>query len=104
MRVENPENAHSSNRIKAYVSLTTEAENGHLDALECPVCHRDAVSVWFSNPAPRVFRVWFMCRECTFYSEAQPANQPRFYSQSRRRADLEERDREILEHQLGSKV
>jgi hypothetical protein len=96
MNVEDPENAVGSGRVKSYASLAAAAENGHLDSLECPVCHRDAVSAWFSNPAAGVFRTWFLCRECSFSSRTQNAGQPRFFSQSRRRTDLEERDREIL--------
>ena len=53
------------------VRLLKEPMPGTLDALECPSCHRDSVSVWFTHPGDGIYRTWFICSECSFQLRAQ---------------------------------
>jgi hypothetical protein len=94
MAPENPEDGSVAGRSRSLVKMASEAGDGRLEALKCPACDSDSVSVWFSNPTVNVFRTWFICTECKFESRAQNTARPGFYSEERRRHDLEERDRE----------
>ena len=77
--------------------LAFAAERGQLEGLECPSCNQPEVSVWFTHTAPDEYRTWFFCSHCEFHSRAQNAGKPASFTEDRRRADLEERDRSILE-------
>src|ERR1039458_5700131 len=88
---------HSEDRISAQVHLLNEAEAGRLDGLECRSCHRNSVSVSFTNPAPEEYRTWFLCMSCSFCTRAQKAARPRFFHESRVNAKLDRTDASILQ-------
>jgi hypothetical protein len=79
------------------------AEKSQLGNVRCPACHRLSVSVWFTHPAEDAYRTWFICTQCSFHSRALNLNMPPFFSEDRRRADLEEQDRSILERAVFKK-
>jgi hypothetical protein len=78
------------------IELLKEADSGNLDNLECPKCRRRAVSAWFTNPQPEAYRTWLICNDCDFWTHAINASRPRFFSDSRVRSDLQEKDTAIL--------
>jgi hypothetical protein len=92
------QNQEISNReiLAGLTSITNKAASGHLDNLECPSCHQPSVLVWFTNPAENTYRTWFLCTQCDFHSRAQNAGKPTSFTEDRRCADLEDRDRSIL--------
>jgi len=49
-------------RLAHQMRLLQAASAGILDALECPSCHKDSVSVWFTHPGgrhiPNVVYLW----------------------------------------------
>jgi len=87
-------------RVAKQIQLLNDARDGRLDKLDCPVCHEAAVSVWFTNPADETYRTWFLCGACDFCTRAQELERPHFFSDDRRRLDLEERDSEILKNSM----
>jgi hypothetical protein len=87
-------------RIGSYVSLVKAVDEGRLDCLVCPDCYRGAVSAWFTEPAEDEYRFWFLCTECEFHSRAHCVEKPRFFSEDRRRMDLEERDSSIFKNAI----
>lgn len=54
------------------------------------------VSVWFSNPAERTYRTWFLCSDCGFHTRAQHSGMPSHFAEERRRQDLDGLDCDIL--------
>lgn len=68
--------------------LANEAAAGHFDDLECPKYQHAAVSVWFTHPAPDVYRMWFICADCDFHTRAQLKEKPPYFKQSRVSTDL----------------
>jgi len=84
-------------RSASVTRLAWAAEEGQLDNIECPICHQPSISVWFTQPVDGVYRTWFICTKCSFHSRAQLLGKPSFYAEDRRRADLENRDKSILE-------
>jgi hypothetical protein len=90
-------------RVAVLSRIAGEAEAGRLDNLECPSCHQPSVSVWFTNPAENTYRTWFLCTQCDFHSRAQNAGKPALFTEDRRRADLEDRDRSILANAVFKK-
>jgi hypothetical protein len=78
------------------IALLKEVDSGNLDNLECPKCRRRAVSAWFTNPAPEAYRTWLICAECDFGSHLINSTKPSFFSESRVRSDLQEKDVAIL--------
>ena len=84
-------------RVARIVRLAQEAEAGKLDKLECPECRELTVSVWFTHPSEPEYRTWFQCVACNFETRAHLAARPQLFSEERRRADLETRDRQIVE-------
>jgi hypothetical protein len=92
----NPMNSRSAENLALHIKLANEAYAGHLDELECPGCRKPAVSVWFTNPAEDFYRTWFLCTACKFHTRAQNTEKPPFFSEGRRRADLEELDSDII--------
>jgi len=83
-------------RAEAIIHLARQAEAGQLDNLVCPECGSWSVAVWFTNQADGIYRTWFICSACKFYSRAQNTTSPSHFPPDRVRADLQERDREIL--------
>jgi ribosomal protein S27E len=98
--VQRPSN---KERVQLLAHLLHEAEAGHFEELACPDCQHRTVSVWFTNPAPSLYRTWVICTDCDFHSRAQNSERPRFYSEDRRRMDLEERDSAILKQAILKK-
>jgi hypothetical protein len=84
-------------RVALHLELAKEAGKGRFERLHCPDCRENAVSVWFTNPAPDEYRVWFLGSRCEFHSRAQVNGRPSNYEESRQRLDLEERDRQVIE-------
>jgi protein-arginine kinase activator protein McsA len=82
--------------MEAHVSLLQAADKGALDSLECPQCHKHAVSVRFTQPQRGVYRTWFVCSECSFHTRAQNSERPRHYSDERVDKRLEEYDSDLL--------
>ncbi|MAT15501.1 MAG: hypothetical protein CMJ46_09565 [Planctomyces sp.] len=80
----------------ACVQLLRDCESGKLDALNCPRCHEDAISVWFTNPKKGEYRTWFLCGKCGFQTRAQNETQPRHFCPDRIHRELEANDRAIL--------
>src|ERR1700748_3005439 len=76
--------------------LLSDAASGVLDELACPDCENPAVSAWFTQPADGVYRTCFLCNECDFHTRAQPLNKPEFFTASRVRHDLQQRDAELM--------
>ena len=72
--------------------LLIAAEQGRLDRLPCPVCGRDTVQVWFTQPAADQYRTWFVCGGCEFEMRAQNVGRPPCFSESRIDAELQRRD------------
>ena len=93
-----PKRTHQDNEdaVERHVRLTHEAHAGQLEDLECPECSLAAVSVWFTHPAPDVYRTWFLCANCKFHTRAQNAEKPQFFSEERVDTELEGRDLAIL--------
>jgi len=85
------------------VGLAKQAQAGLLEGLECPECSALAVAVWFTHPAEDEFRTWFVCAACGFQTRARNAGKPRYFSEERRRLDLEARDKSILESAIFKK-
>jgi hypothetical protein len=86
----------SDERLSVQLRLLDEAAAGRLDDLECPDCRQAAVSVWFTHPAADIYRTWFICADCPFYTRAQNTEPPHFFSEDRVNTDLEEQDLSIL--------
>jgi len=87
----------ANERLTAHLSLLREAEQGRLDELQCPHCGNLSVSVWFTQPCSGVYRTWLVCAGCDFHTRAQNTDRPRYFSDARLRADLEERDKPVLD-------
>ncbi len=90
------EDNRSHSQLRSHLCFLREAESGHLDELTCPFCHSPSVSVWFSNPAPGVFRMWFVCTACSFQTRTQHAKKPNGFSPARVRDDLQKKDEAVL--------
>lgn len=93
MPSENSQNPNSgSQKVSELLRLANEAAAGHFDDLGCPKCGHTAISVWFTHPAPDVYRIWFICADCDFHTRAQVADKPSYFTESRISTELEERD------------
>lgn len=57
-------------------------ELGKLESIECPDCHQQTVSVWFSHPSTE-YRTWFLCKNCPFEMRVQNTTKPGFYTDER---------------------
>ena len=90
-------------RLTQYLSLLKDASAGRLDGLDCPQCNHSTVSVWFTHPERGTYRTWFTCSNCTFHSRAQNVGRPAFFSETRVRRELEERDRSVLSSSIFRK-
>ena len=97
---EGDQEAPNRDRVAALSRLAVAAELGQFEDLECPNCNLPKVSVWFTHPARDEYRTWFFCAHCEFHSRAHNAERPAFFAEDRLRADLEERDRSILERAI----
>jgi hypothetical protein len=82
--------------LSARVALLHSLESGVLDAIECPRCHQNGISVWFTHPAENVYRTWFRCEECSFIMRAQNRGRPRLYSPARIDPELHAYDLELF--------
>src|SRR6516164_3900830 len=72
------EDSHSpTSDLTAQLRLIQELESGQWDSIECPQCHNHSVAAWFTNPAPREYRTWFVCSRCSFKARIQNSAQPR---------------------------
>jgi hypothetical protein len=71
-------------RVTKNLDLLREAESGKLDDLSCPQCQNAAVSVSFSNTSSYSgYVVWFRCSACNFWTSAQGAVKPKYWSDQR---------------------
>src|SRR5215469_4586224 len=84
-------------RLSSQLDLLRQTAEGNLDDLLCPTCGTERVSVWFTQPAPNEYRTWFLCGNCDFHTRVHNLGKPTHFADSRRRLDLEERDRMILQ-------
>jgi hypothetical protein len=96
MQSENSPNCSNDGRVSSQLLLLSEAEKGNLVGLLCPSCLRDAVRVWFTRPQGNLYRTWFICTNCEFYFRAQNTTAPKYFSDERRRDDLESKDISIV--------
>jgi len=87
----------SREKVAGLSRLAFAAERGQLEGLECPSCNQPVISVWFTHPAPDEYRTWFFCAQCDFHTRAHNGKRPAFFTEDRRRDDLEDRDKAILE-------
>ena len=69
--------------VKAQLGLLIAAEESRLDALDCPACSQPRVSVWFTDPSPVEYRVWFLGESCNYELRAQTIARPAFFSEGR---------------------
>ena len=76
--------------LKAETDLLWAADSGKLDSLDCPSCHRQTVSVWFTHPKPDIYREWFVCTSCSFSFRALIGGIPKHYFESRINQKLQE--------------
>lgn len=90
----------SNDKLALQVQLVHEADIGHLDNLICPNCRHEAISVWFTHPAPDVYRTWFICADCDFHTRVQDLKRPTFFSDDRVSTELEERDLAIVRQSI----
>ncbi len=58
--------------------LESAADLGILESLECPTCHNQSVSVWFTHPREDAYRTWYICSVCGFEIRAVDAGPPYF--------------------------
>ena len=96
---QTPKNT-SNERLALHLNLLRESDAGRLDELECPECRLPAVSVWFTHPAADVYRTWFICANCDFYSRVQNTDEPLGFSEDRINTELEEKDLAILKQAI----
>jgi transcription elongation factor Elf1 len=71
--------------VTAQLRLLQAASEGKLDGLTCPNCEEATVSVYFTHPAPKEYRTWFVCGNCDFSTRAQNSEMPEYYSTERDR-------------------
>jgi hypothetical protein len=86
----------SDEPISLHLRLLNAVADGHFEALDCPICCQQNVSVWFTHPAPGIYRTWFICRNCDLHTRAQHSVRPKFFSLTRIRPELEDIDSSIL--------
>ena len=67
--------------MRKEVALLHEVNEGKLDNLECPKCHHETVSAWFTRPEPETFRTWLICAGCDFWSHVINSAMPPFFSE-----------------------
>lgn len=87
---------HNDGRVSPQLLLMMEVETGNLDDLLCPSCLRDAVWERFTQPPENGYRTWSVCTNCDFYFRVQNTAAPKFFSEERRRGDLESQDISIV--------
>lgn len=92
--MEVPHNSRAE-QMAHQLRLLNAASAGTLDDLECPLCHKYSVSVWFTHPGEGVYRTWFTCSECSFRLRAQ-TGRPEHYSEDRVSEQLENYDESLL--------
>ena len=78
------------------IRLLEAAAEGTLEALPCPRCGQPSVSVWFTHPAPDLYRTWFVCDACDFKMRAQNTGRPAHYSAERDRTAQAATDPSLL--------
>jgi hypothetical protein len=78
--------------IEIHLQLLKAAEHGRVTAIQCPVCSRPEVSVWFTLPAPEQCRTWFVCDNCDFHTRVQTSGKPKYFTQTRVKPKLDELD------------
>jgi len=86
----------NQDRVRRGIALLKEASKGRFENLECPDCLKPGASVWVTNPVPDEYRTWLLCAFCDFHSHVINSGKPAYFTEDRRRADLEERDRAVL--------
>jgi RNase P subunit RPR2 len=84
-------------RLAQIKTLLIAEEEGTLDRLECPDCHARTVSVRYTEPQEGVYRLWFLCSECTFQQRVQLAGKPKHFSIDRVDERLQAYDTDIME-------
>src|SRR6266567_2246105 len=100
---QNSQHRGGSDEVSRRLKLLHELESGMLDSLECPDCHKQTVSVWFSHPEETDYRTWFVCSDCSFRMRAQNTGCPRFYSEKRLSHELDVYDSRLLGMTLPKK-
>src|SRR5438067_572634 len=78
-----------THEVAERLRLLRVVNEGPLDGLTCPKCTEPCVSVWFTHPAEREYRTWFLCSNCGFEMRAQNTGRPPHYSKERDRTARE---------------
>ena len=65
-----------NSELQATLKLLAEIESGAIESLECPRCHANMVSVWFTHPCPNEYRTWLICGNCEFRRRVQNSERP----------------------------
>jgi hypothetical protein len=102
-KMEGSMSARQDLRVPSFTRLVREVDAGNFEHLECPACHEPAVGTWFTHPTDNEYRTWFLCSACDFQTRAQNIGKPKYFSEERRRIDLEQRDSASLKASLFKK-
>lgn len=78
--------------LEARLVLLQAASQGQLDALPCPACAGNVVSVWFTRRSEDDYWTWFTCAQCGFEMRAQ-GGRPAHYSAEREREPQDDAER-----------
>ena len=81
--------------MESRIALLNAAAAGNFDNLPCPQCGRETVDVYYTQPAPEIYRSWFLCRTCAFEMRAQNSVKPTNFSEARSNERLEDDDRAL---------
>ena len=91
-------------RVRRRTALLEVACEGHFDkSLNAQTAVMPGASVWVTDPSPGEYRTWLLCAFCDFHSHVINSGKPTYFTEDRRRADLEERDRAILKQIISKK-
>ena len=91
-----------NSELQATLKLLAEIESGAIESLECPSCHANMVSVWFTLPCPNEYRTWLICGNCEFGTRVQNSERPRSFSEDRVNESLEQFDQSFLNNRKFS--
>lgn len=77
-------------------NLLWAADAGKLDSPDCPSCHKQTVSVWYTHPRADIYREWYICSSCSFSLRMQLRGVPKHFTESRIDQKLQEYDADLL--------
>jgi hypothetical protein len=95
--------ARNEEAVRLRMALLEEASKGRYENLECLDCRKLGASIWFTNPATGEYRTWLLCAFCDFHSHVTNTGKAPYFTEDRRRKDLEERDKAVLNQMVFKK-